>query len=107
MNIQYEESVNSSSIGKVKNLLMFAALAAATYSFNAKSTSTFEHPQLFNERAVAINYTESTGSNEPFQKDLGLYYKLQSFAKSFLSELVDVPPEFDELFKENFWDILA
>lgn len=56
---------------------------------------------------VSISITQSTGDLKLFQESLDKYYKVYSFAKTFLHQITDAPPEFGEFFKENFWDLLA
>ncbi len=50
---------------------------------------------------------QSTGGEWMLQKELSNYLKIYNFAQKFLSELENTPPEFDEVFLENFWDTLA
>ncbi len=56
---------------------------------------------------VTISITQSTGDLKLFQENLDKYYKVYTFAKTFLHQVTDIPPEFDQFFKENFWDLLA
>ncbi len=57
---------------------------------------------------VVIIFTENTCSTKDyFQNDIDKFSNLYSFSKNLIKEQTSVPPEFEEIFKENFWDLLA
>ena len=111
MQNQFEKNtLNTNCLGKVVIPLMVATCSFA--SQNIEQHNVNYYPSHFNFLQAHNWETElmglqSTGHSSFFQNDLTNYYKLTSFSRKFISELVDVPPEFDKTFKKNFWDLLA
>jgi hypothetical protein len=96
-------SLSTNVIGRVVPLMLMVPYLLQTASIDS-SHNVEMHSSA---EKVTISITQSTGNLKLFQESLDKYYKVYMFAKTFLHQVTDTSPEFDEFFKENFWDLLA
>lgn len=90
---------STTSTGKVVTALLMPILSFA--NFNIPSTT---EPNI---EKLNINATNSTGEGYVLKEDLDKYYQIYFFSKNLLQNMTESPPEFEEYFHENFWELLA
>ena len=107
MSIKYQnENLSTNSVNKIL-IPLFTMATALVGQPSLQETSNLYHPASYFENSVVTYKFESTHSVENTQDEWLKYYKLSVFAKSFLEEQIEVPSEFNNYFRENFWDLLA
>lgn len=124
MNIQYgQPNESTNSIGKVSFITSTVAAFALSgftpvtqdYNFGAAASSALVgdvNPvglRSMYDWEARLKGTESSGScgDELYFSDASNFSQLYAFALNFLAAQTDISSEFDKVFQESFWDILA
>lgn len=95
MNLQH--TIETNAIGKVTTSLLCLVMVAAQLNGTKNISYDLVEPAL----------TTQTGDSGFSLSSKTMYNDVLLFAGSLLSEQKDTPPEFNKIFLDNFWDLLA
>lgn len=124
MSIQYDQgSSSTNSLGRIGFITTTAAVFAVSgftampqgyHALNEQtSPKVGQHSSIgivpFFDWEARLRGTESSGhgGEDLYISDSSNFAQLYAFALKLLGDQTDIPPEFNKVFKESFWDILA